>query len=127
MSVIQDTREALTALVAEATGLRGYAHAPESVKESAVIVVPDSPYLTPGPTFGKVTVRLAAVLAVLIRDNETSTDRLDKALEEAYISLLNSGWTVQDISDASTVTFGGNENGPRFLTVTITATAPVAL
>lgn len=127
MSALQDTREAFAALVSEATGLRKYAHVPEAVTESSVIVVPDSPYLTPGPTFGAMTVRLAAVLAVLLRDNETATDRLDTAVEEAFISLLNSGWTVADISEVSVVAFGGNENGPRFLSVTITATTPVAI
>lgn len=126
MSALTETREEFAALVADATGLRKYAFVPEKVTESAVIVVPESPYLTPGPTFGKVTVRFAAVLALLIRDNETTTNRLDTAVENAYIAVLNSGWTVDDISDPVTATFGG-ENGPRFLTVTITATAPVAL
>lgn len=107
MNVLQTKREELAALVATATGYRGRAFVPEAINESSAIVVPGSTYVSSGDRFGTVNVSFGVLLVEIPRDNETAANRIDDAIEDTLVALINADWSVGDTLAPQTYDFGG--------------------
>lgn len=109
-------RTELIATVDPLDGLSSYDHVPGRVMLPAAFVVPGSPYITAGLTFGAKHVRLALVILTGSSLNDVETQQLDSWIEDAQRALEKAGWIVEQV-DAPRIE---DLNGAEVLATTIT-------
>jgi len=96
---------------------------PGRIVPPAVVILPGTPYLTAGSTFGTYTAQLSAVLIVDSKVSETATPALDDLIEDAIVALVNDGLSVSEVSEPWSL----ESANAKYLAVTITTNKPVAL
>ena len=109
MSTLGTLRSDLATLLGTATGFTANDHAPGRLTVPAVFILPGSPYVEAGNTFGSFRVRLTATLAVTAVNNETASSGLDDAVEEAIIAAVNGGWGVEKASEPYALEANGGQ------------------
>ena len=91
-------RELRTELVETVTGVTTYDHVPARAVTPAAFIVPGSPYITAGQTFGIRTVRFGLVLLTTPSMNRYETDALDQQIEKIQHDLESAGWLVESVN-----------------------------
>lgn len=97
MSVLKDVREEVAQLLSAISGQRAYPYLPESVAVPAWTVVDGDNYLSPGDTFGSLTVRHDVLFYTSNAANSVGTAALDEELEGAVVALVNAGWDIESV------------------------------
>ena len=125
MTTIAETRQYLADLVATAAGpaWTGTPYIPGAITAPAVLVTPASPYVESGITYGSYNLRTVVSLAVRPGSNDTVTEELDAAIEDAVVALVNAGVLVESVSQP----YGLGSSNAEFLAVDITTTTPITL
>lgn len=124
MSALTDTRAELAQLATAAAGMPVTAHLGPKLTPPGGFVIPGSPYLTKGSTFGAFLIRLEVHLAVGAVNNETATQKLDPALEELIVAAATAGWGIEDASQPYALK---RADGAQFLAAGITVTKTIHL
>ena len=125
MTTLTAERGALASVLTEAEGLSFTIHPymPARLQAPGGLIVPGSPYLESGNTFGSFKIRLEAHLAVRTANNEVATEELDAALDIAVVAVVNAGWGVESVSEP----YGLEANGATYLAAAIQVTRAIRL
>ena len=123
MSVLTATRQATADLLGEALDIQSFAAMPDRIVPPSVIVLPGSPYLSNGNTFGTFTAQLSVVLVTDAKVNATATTALDELIENATVALINAGISVSEASEPWQL----SSANATYLASTLTTTQNIAL
>lgn len=123
MSVLATTQGAVADLLATALSCKGFDYIPERLVAPSVIVVPNSPWVVSGNTFGKFLVAFLAEVVVQTAANVTQTKDLTDRVEEAIIALVNEGYEVVEIGQPTAL----ESNGQQYMSTTIQLQTQVTL
>lgn len=123
MSALTDARTHLADVLAQGTNVQTFAFMPDRMTPPACIVLPGTPYLSAGATFGKFTLGLEVVLVTDAKVNETGAQALDSLVDDAVVALVNDGIGVSEVSEHWQMTIGN----ATYLASTITTQQPVQL
>lgn len=115
MSVIGDMRQAIADVVETATTIPAYPYAPARLIVPSAVIMPGSPYLESGLTFGTLTGHFQVELIMGTAANSVTTSGLDDQIENALIALLNEGYSIEQISSP----YALEANGQQYLAATI--------
>ena len=108
----------------EAAGITAFDHLPARYTPPAAVVLPGSPYLVAGPTFGEHTVTFDVELIAARGDNSVQTDELDDLIDKTVVALLAAGWDLGDIAKPSMLQ---PREGEMYLAVPVTVSTPIRL
>lgn len=120
--MLEQLREATATLIAEATGWKKHATLPARLTPPAVIITPGAPYVEPGNTFGTVQVRLVASLVYKTAANEVTSDKLDAAIIDALVAIINEGYSFESVSQPYALEANNGQQLAADITFTITPT-----
>ncbi|MGK0715143.1 hypothetical protein ACR5KS_03610 [Leucobacter sp. W1153] len=123
MNALQTVRESVATLASDATGAQAHPFMPGRLVPPAAIVLPGSPYLSSGDTFGTFRMGLEVVVVAAGKVNETASNTLDGLIVDTVVELVNAGISVSEVSDPWSLTVSNAE----YLAATITTTQPVEL
>lgn len=118
MNSLTRLREELVEVL-EAAGLRGLAQVQGRFTPPVFFVIPGSPYLVPGDTFGKFTYAFQIVLVSSARAAEFSTKQLDGLIATAGVALHESKFNVQQVSEPASLNLAIGEYLGAFVDVTV--------
>lgn len=118
------TRSELAARLAEGTGFTAHPFLPARITPPVVAVLPGSPYLTSGETFGTFRVALDGYLIVSAINNATGTKSLDAAITGAVIAAVNGDWSVDSVSEPFAF---DAKTGTQYLAVIVSANKRIEL
>lgn len=122
MSVLAAERAAVAAAL-ESAGINAVDHVPGRLTPPVAIVSTGSPYLVPGDTFGSHALNLRVTLIAQNGANDVQTDELDELIERAATALLETNWTVGEISQPGQI----DVNGAAFLSTQLAIATPINL
>lgn len=115
MSAIGDMRQDVADVVNAATSIPAFPYAPGRFVNPSVIVMPGSPYLEPGATYGTLKANFQVELIMGTAANQVSTSGLDDQIENALVALINAGYLVDNVS----APYALEANGQQYLAATI--------
>lgn len=115
MSAIGVMRQDIADVVATATSIPAFAYAPGRFVNPSAIIMPGSPYVESGNTFGTVLARFQVELVMGTAANQVSTSGLDDQIENALVALINAGYSVDQVS----APYALEANGQQYLAATI--------
>lgn len=118
MNSLTRLREELVEIL-KASGLRGLAQMQGRFTPPVFFVIPGSPYLVPGNTFGKFTYTFRIVLVSSARAAEFSTKQLDGLIATAVVALHGSKFNLQQVSEPAGLTLGQGEYLGALVDVTV--------
>lgn len=116
MSVIATTRGDIADTVETATTIRAFTYPPERIQPPCAVVMPGSPYIEDGDTFGSFTARYTIDLIMGTAANSITTNGLDAQIENALVGLTNAGYSIETISQP----YSMDANNATYLAATIT-------
>lgn len=116
MSQIGTVRQAVADIVGDATSIPSYVFVPGRFIVPAVVVMPGSPYIETGNTYGSVLVRFQIELVMGTAANEVSSGGLDDQIENALTALIDEGYSIENVSQP----YAMEANGQQYLSATIT-------
>lgn len=116
MSVIGDMRQAIADVVSTATTIPAFPYAPGRLIVPSAVVMPGSPYLESGLTFGTLTAHFQVELIMGTASNQVITSGLDDQVENAIVALINEGYLIEQVSPP----YALEANGQQYLAATIT-------
>lgn len=123
MSVLATVQGDLADALGEALACKSFDYIPERLIAPCVIVVPGSPWVTSGATFGTFAVSFDVDIVVQTAANTTRTKDLTDRVEEAIVTLVNDGYGVNDIAQPSVY----ESNGSQYMSATIQVTTTITL
>lgn len=123
MNALQTARINVAAVAGDATGAQAHPFMPGRLVPPAVIVLPGSPYLNASGTFGTFTMNLEVVVIAPGKVNETASNSLDDLIVDTVVELVNTGITVNEVSDPWSL----SSSNAEYLAATITTSQPVKL
>lgn len=91
------------------TGTTTYDHVPGRPLVPCAFVLPGSPYIEAGETFGESLVRFELVLLTHPSLNSVETDALDLLIEKSCAELIAAGWPVELVSQPRIQEINGGE------------------
>ena len=97
--------------------LDGIAYVPARLNAPAIVIMPGTPYVRPGTTFGYVAINWVASVIAGTASNPVSTDALDDMIDDAIIKLTLNGYSYE-VSDHKVYV----ANGAEYLAVDISIT-----
>lgn len=115
MSAIGDMRQAVADVVNTATSIPAFPYAPGRFVVPSAIVMPGSPYVESGNTFGTVLARFQVELVMGTAANQVSSSGLDDQIENALVAFINAGYSVDQVS----APYALEANGQQYLAATI--------
>lgn len=118
MSAIGDMRQAIADVVSTATTIPAFPYAPGRLIVPSAVVMPGSPYLESGLTFGTLSAKFQIELIMGTAANQVVTSGLDDQIENALVGLLNDGYLIEQVSSP----YALEANGQQYLAVTISIT-----
>jgi len=116
MSALGDLRQDVADVVATATSLPVSTFAPGRLIVPSAVVMPGSPYLDAGVTFGTLTAHFQVEVIMGTAANEVTASGLDTQLENALVGLINAGYSIEQTSSP----YALEANGQQYLAATIT-------
>lgn len=116
MSALGDLRQDVSDVVNTATSIPSYAFAPGRLIVPSAVVMPGSPYVESGLTFGTLTARFQVELIMGTAANQVVASGLDDQIESAVVGLINSGYSIEGVSTP----YALEANGQQYLAATIT-------
>lgn len=123
MNALQNARERVATLTGEATGAQAYPFMPGRLVPPAAVVLPGSPYLSSGGTFGTFVMGLEVVVVAPGKVNETASSTLDELIVNTVAQLVNAGLSVSEVSEPWSLSVSNAE----YLAATITTSQPIGL
>ena len=115
MSNIGDMRQAIADVVETATTIPALPYAPARHIVPSAVVMPGSPYMESGLTFGTLTAHFQVELIMGTAANQVVTAGLDDQIENALSGLLDAGFAIEDVSSP----YALEANGQQYLAATI--------
>ena len=115
MSAIGDMRQAVADVVNTATSIPAFPYAPGRFVVPSAIVMPGSPYVESGNTFGTVLARFQVELVMGTAANQVSSSGLDDQIENVLVAFINAGYSVDQVS----APYALEANGQQYLAATI--------
>ncbi len=115
MSNIGDMRQAIADVVETATTIPALPYAPARLIVPSAVVMPGSPYMESGLTFGTLTAHFQVELIMGTAANQVVTSGLDDQIENALSGLLNAGYGIEQVSPP----YALEANGQQYLAATI--------
>lgn len=109
-------------LAGQLTDLTAYDHVPAKALLPSGFVLPGSPYVQAGETFGERLVTLGVVLVTSPSLNSIETDALDLMIERAWTDLEAAGWQVVGVDQPTSQDLNGVEVFATEITVTASVT-----
>jgi len=116
MSVLTDFRTSITSAL-KGAGVQAFEFLPERINPPAAVVLPGSPYVEAGDTFGTHKVTFTVSLIAGNGTNDAATAALDGLIQTAVLAL----WDVADTTEASGL-YAYSSNGAQYLAVDLTVT-----
>lgn len=104
------------------TGITTYDHVPARAVLPCAWVLPGSPYIEQGQTFGERLVRFQLVLATHPGANAAETEALDALIEQCQAELEADGWQVVTVAQPNIQDLNGAEVLVTEITVATAAT-----
>jgi len=123
MSVLATVQGDLAHELGEALSCKSFDYIPERLIAPCVIVVPGSPWVTSGPTFGTFSVTFDVDVVVQTATNTTKTKDLTDRIEEAIIRLVNEGYSIAEVAQPSIY----ESNGAPYMSTTLQVTTNISL
>lgn len=123
MSVLATVQGDLADALGEALACKSFDYIPERLIAPCVIVVPGSPWVTSGNVFGTFAVTFDVDVVVQTAANTTKTKDLTDRVEEAIVTLVNDGYSVNEIAQPSVY----ESNGAQYMSATIQVTTNITL
>lgn len=121
MTGLQTAREAMAGLLEAGIAAQAHPFMPGRIVPPAVIVLPGSPYLGAGDTFGTFELRLEVVVVAAAKVNETAANTLDGLILDAVVELTNADVSVVEVSEPWALTSSNAE----YLAATITTSQTI--
>lgn len=90
---------------------------PARLNPPAIVVMPGTPYVSPGKVYGHATINWVASVIAGTATNTVSTDALDDMIEDVLITLTLNGYSYE-VSDHKVYV----ANGAEYLAVDISIT-----
>lgn len=118
MSAIGDMRQAIADVISTATTIPAFPYAPGRFIVPSAIVMPGSPFIESGNTFGTVLGRFQVELVMGTAANQVSSSGLDDQIENALVALINAGYSVEQVS----APYALEANGQQYLAATVSVT-----
>ena len=118
MTTIGEMRQDVADVVKVATSIPSFAFFPGRLIVPSAVVMPGSPYVESGLTFGSLLVRFQVELIMGTANNEVTTSGLDTQLQEAIVGFINADYSVENVS----APYALEANGQQYLAATITVT-----
>lgn len=115
MSILGDMRQAVADVVETATTIPAYAYFPGRLIVPSAVVMPGSPYLESGNTFGTLLAHFQVEIIMGTAANEVTTSGLDDQVENALVAFVNAGYGVEQVS----APYALEANGQQYLAATI--------
>lgn len=115
MSAIGDMRQAIADVVETATSIPSFPYAPARLIVPSAVIMPGSPYIESGLTFGTMTAHFQVELIMGTASNQVITSGLDDQVENALVALVNEGYSIEQISSP----YALEANGQQYLAATI--------
>lgn len=116
MSAIGDMRQAIADVVETATTIPALPYAPARLIVPSAVIMPGSPYLESGLTYGTLTAHFQVELIMGSAANSVTTSGLDAQIENALGGLIESGYAIEQVSSP----YALEANGQQYLAATIT-------
>ena len=121
MTTIGEMRQDVADVVKVATSIPSFAFFPGRLIVPSAVVMPGSPYVESGNTFGSLLVRFQVELIMGTANNEVVTSGLDTQLQEAIVGFINANYSVENVS----APYALEANGQQYLASTITVTSTI--
>ena len=115
MSNIGDMRQDIADVVHTATTIPAFPYAPGRLIVPSAVVMPGSPYMESGLTFGTMTAHFNVELIMGTASNQVVTSGLDDQIENALQGLLDAGYAVEQVSPP----YALESNAQQYLAATI--------
>lgn len=109
-------------LVDAITGITTYTHVPARANVPCAFVLPGSPYIEGGETFGESLVRFELVLLTQPSMNGPQTDDLDLLILKSSGELAAAGWHVETVNQPRIEEINGGEVLATGINVSATVT-----
>lgn len=123
MSVLAQVQGDLADALGVALACKSFDYIPERLIAPCVIVVPGSPWVTSGNTFGTFAVTFDVDVIVQTAANTTKTKDLTDRVEEAVITLVNDGYSVNEVAQPSVY----ESNNAAYMSSTLQVTTNISL
>ena len=115
MTALGQLREDVANVISTATSIPAFPYAPGRFVVPSAIVMPGSPYLESGLTFGTFTARFNIELVMGTAANQVTTSGLDDQIDNSLIALLGEGYGIESVSTPYAI----EANGQQYLAATI--------
>ena len=118
MTTIKDVRQEVADIVTDATTIPAFPFFPGRLIVPSAVVMPGSPYVESGLTFGSLQIRYQVELVMGTANNEVTASGLDAQIQNAIVGFINAGYSVEGAS----APYALEANGQQYLASTITVT-----
>lgn len=115
MSALGDMRQDVADVVNAATSIKSFVFAPARLIVPSAVVMPGSPYVESGSTFGTLTANFSVELIMGTAANQVVAAGLDDQIENAIVGLVNAGYSIENASTP----YALEANGQQYLAATI--------
>jgi hypothetical protein len=123
MSTLGDVRDTIAEDLATDTGLQALGYVPGRIVPPLYVVTSGSPYLESGDTYGTFKAHFNVDVISATAANDVSTEQLDNMIEDALVSLVNSGIGIENVQQP----FQLDTNNAQYLSTTITVNKTISL
>jgi len=123
MSVLDTTQGDLADLLGAALSCKAFPYIPERMIAPSVVVVPSSPWVISGNTYGKFVAAFDVEIVVQTAANSMKTKDLTDRVEEAIVTAVNEGYEVVQVEQPSAL----EANGAAYMSATIQIQTQVSL
>jgi hypothetical protein len=123
MSVLGDLRADIAATLLDDTDIPALSYIPGRIVPPIYLVSQGTPYITSGDTFGSFSVQMQVEVVSPTASNDTNTESLDSMIEEALVSVSNSGCSVVNVTQP----FQLDVNNATYLASTINISKTISL
>jgi hypothetical protein len=121
--MISETRRALSATLTTELGFTVHPVLDERLSPPVGFIIPGSPFVEGGATFGAFGLRLECHLVFQGTNNRAASDAIDDAVETALVTLVNAGWSVESASEPFLMTHAGS----NYMAVQLSTTKDIHL
>lgn len=120
---LEDARKDLADTASEGSGWTVHPEVPDRITPPIGCVVPGTPYLEPGETFGTFTARHVVSLISRPGSNALTTAQLDKEIADTVVELVNAGYGIETVGQPYPFDYAGGQ----LLAVDIATTSTLTL
>jgi hypothetical protein len=123
MSSLGDLRDTIAAQLETDTTVQALGYIPSRIVPPLYLVSSGSPYVESGDTYGSFKVRMNVDVVSATAANDVSTEALDTLVEDALVSLVNSGIGIENVQQPYQL----DTNNAQYLATTIVVNKTISL